>query len=196
MLAVSEGGTDHFSCQGSKPPIVGGKDDVARGIIDSPRKETQGHPVAMFSKLRLGPEKAMVASTSHFKDSRGRLPGAFLRHGKYNRAVRGHAGAIASTQSGGDRFRFGSGGVAGHPELGGTGKPVKATLVILMKREGETIAPSSGEFVGQALVEISFTIPVGIVQSCQLISPNHMDSIINHDQSERLVQTGCESFPN
>ena len=65
-----------------------------------------------------------------------------------------------------------------------------------MKRECETVAPGGGEFVGQALVEISLTIQVGIVQSRQLISPNHMDSIIDHDQSERLVQTGCESFPN
>ena len=66
----------------------------------------------------------------------------------------------------------------------------------MMQGKGETVTPRSGELVGQALVEISITIQVGIVQSCQLISPNYMDSIIDHDQSEWLVQTGCESFPN
>ena len=87
MLAVSEGGTDHFSSQGPQPLSVRSKDDVARGIVDSPWKETQGHAVAMFSKLRLGSEKAMVASIAHFEDSRGRLPGAFLGHGEDNGSI-------------------------------------------------------------------------------------------------------------
>ena len=118
VLAVTKRCANHPAGQGTKSLIFRNEDYVSRRVVDSTGKETKRHPVAMLTKFRFGSEKAVVAAVSHFKDSRCRLPSSFLWHREDNRTIRGDPGAIATPQTGGDRFGFGSGCVAGHSELG------------------------------------------------------------------------------
>ena len=137
---------------------------------------------------------AVITVAFGLDDERGRRPFALLRRDGEDAAIGTDARAVGVAETGGQCFHRTT--VQRHPMQADGVHVIEVAARVCFEAGHEVVRlGKSLDQVAKVLVKVRLAVSILVVQPRDLVAAEHIDLIVGHFESERLIQTGRKAFP-